>query len=266
VSTSPESGADFNRNGVPRSSGIRCHVRPEYAIWKGRRAKSAWVALKPEDVKRVLREGLQPVRSPEELFKLVCELIEHIRSDIEGGEEDIRSILWDGDNPKVETEFQKMIARDLRQSIEANKHKIVSGRELEVAGNRPDIFTTCILPGEKRARVFLEMKRQQFYEKTKGCDASDVISSIRTQLIEKYLVDAETSYGIYIVGWYGQEYFGSYKTKLKRLNRGRLPCSPSELEDLLQRIAGDEVAKAVGVSAVRVFVIDLELGTSRTPC
>lgn len=226
--------------------------------WKGRQAQNAWIPLKPEDVKRVLSQGLRPVRSAEELFKLVCRVLEEIKHDIENGEEDIRSVFWNGDTPKIETEFQKLIARDFRRSIEVLKNKIVSGRELDVAGNSPDIFATCILPDNQRVRVFLEMKRQQFYEKKKGCDPSDVISSIQSQLIEKYLADAETNHGIYIVGWYGSEYFGAYKTKLKRFNKGTLPSSAEELEKVLQGIADDEVSKTTKVEAIRVITINLE--------
>lgn len=265
ISTLAESGTDFSGKQltallkapyVPAS--MYSFILNSIDEWKSRRAQNAWIPLKPEDVRGVLSQGLQPVRSAEELFNLVCRVLEEIKHDVENGEEDIRSVFWNEDTPKIETEFQKLIARDFRKSIEVLKNKIVSGRELDVAGNRPDIFATCILPDNQRVRVFLEMKRQQFYEKKKGCDASDVISSIRTQLIEKYLADAETKHGIYIVGWYGSECFGSYKTKLKKFNKGILPSSAAEFEKVLQGIADDEASKTTEVEAIRVFTIDLE--------
>jgi len=233
-------------------------------IWRERRAKRAWVPLIPEDIKKVLFEDALPVQTAEDLYILVCNIIEEIRLDIEKGEENIRTLFWNEGRPKVETEFQKMIARDFRRSVEATKNKIVSGRELDVKGNRPDIFTTCILPNGERARVFLEMKRQQFYEKKKGADASHVLNAIKTQLIGKYLTDAETSYGLYLVGWYGQDYYGSYITALRQQNEGILPTTADEFEKLLQRIADHEAANSDYVSAIRVVVIDLSLQASET--
>jgi|GEM_PF-2162340 len=265
-----ESGSDFS--GKQLSSLLNAPFIPEsmHSLilnsideWKSRRAQNVWNPLEPENVKRVLSQGLQPVRSAEELFNLVCSVLDEIQDDIENGEEDIRSVFWNGDTPKIETEFQKLIARDFRRSIEVLKNKIVSGRELDVAGNRPDIFATCILPDNQRARIFLEMKRQQFYEKKPGCDASHVISSIRTQLIEKYLADAETKHGIYIVGWYGPEYFGAYKTELKSFNNRVLPNSAEDFEKVLRGIADAEVRKETGIDAIRVFVIDL---AKEQPC
>jgi hypothetical protein len=228
-------------------------------LWKSKRAQKAWIPLNPEDVIKVIYQGHDSIRSPEELFKFVCELLEGIRKDIESGEEGLQKLLWNGDTPKIEKEFQSLLGFLLRKEIDARRLNIVSGRELDIKDNFPDLFTTCILPDGTRSRVFLEMKRQQFYEKKQGHDASTVLTSIKTQLIDKYLADADTSHGVYIVGWYGMDYFGSYKTKLKKLNRGTLPTNPNEFEKILQKVADDDVRRSQGVKGVRVFVIDLVL-------
>jgi len=228
-------------------------------IWKGKHAHQSWIPIKPEDVGKVILQGNETVRSSSELFCFVCGLLQEIRDDIEKGEENIRTLLWENGKPKAEKELQKQIARDLRIAIAANKANVVSGRELEVAGNFPDVFVTCILPSGERARIFIEMKRQQYYEKRKGHEASDVLSAIRTQLADKYLADSDTAHGIYIVGWYGNDQFGAYKTKLKTLNNRRLPASPSEFEAIIQKVAGEVTSRVHGIDAIRVYVIDLSV-------
>jgi hypothetical protein len=251
-----ESGSEFSGRALDSmlSNKIICQTRKSLILhnidkWKGNQAQNSWIPLKPEDVEKVVNQEHEPIRSSEEFFVFNSRLLDQIRDDIENGEENISSLLWADNNPKIEKEFQKLIARDLRQAIASRKQLVVSGREIEVAGNFPDIFITCLLPNNRGARVFIEIKRQQHRE---------VVDAIENQLVVKYLSDTDTSYGIYIVGWYGQEYFGSYKRILKSHNFGKLPASPIELEKALQSVADKVVKKHVGVAAVRIIVINLE--------
>lgn len=240
---------------VPRKNLILHYID----IWKTKRSQNTWHPLCPEDVISIHKERAEPIRSPEELFAFTCKVLDKIRDEIEKGEDSIKTLLWNEDNrkPKKESEFQKLTHNKLKDVIRYWGQRIVSGRELEIAGNFPDIFLTCILPTGIRARVLIEMKRQQYYEKRKGEAPSDVISAISAQLVGKYLVDPETRHGIYLVGWYGKDFYGAYKTKLKAQNSGKLPATPKEFEQVLQSIADQIARESPSVDEVKVYVMDL---------
>ncbi|RME40199.1 MAG: hypothetical protein D6794_02625, partial [Deltaproteobacteria bacterium] len=168
--------------------------------WKEKYAEGRWHPLAPSELIRVLNENAVPIRSAEDLYAFCGKALEEVRLDIERGEASIRSLLWNDDgSPKDETAFQRLVFDKLRGVMARYQHRIVAGREIDIAGNFPDIFVSVVLPSGQQARVFIEMKRQQH---------DGVVRAIQDQLIDKYLTDVETSHGIYLVGWYGEDFFG----------------------------------------------------------
>ncbi|MDQ6965871.1 MAG: hypothetical protein Q9M23_02980 [Mariprofundaceae bacterium] len=83
--------------------------------------------------------------------------------------------------------------------------------------------------------------------------------AIQSQLIKKYLSDADNSHGICFVGWYGNEYFGPYKRELKRASSGSLASSPDEFEEVLQTLADIAVRQSPKAIKVKAMVADLRL-------
>jgi len=217
--------------------------------WQKKNAEGRWIPLLPEDISRILSENAIPIRTADELFAFCSKLLEEIRNDIERGDASIKRLLWNDDGtPKQETDFQRLVFDKLKGARSKYSHRIIAGREIDVAGNFPDIFISIALPSGQMARVFIEMKRQQHNE---------VVGAIEEQLVSKYLADADTFHGIYLVGWYGTACFGSYRKKIKKLNEGKLPESPEELETALQK-AADHVTSDRNLE-VRVMVMDVSL-------
>jgi len=222
-------------------------------LWKQRLSQNNWIPLAPENIRSVLYENKIPIRTSDELFAFFCKLFAEIKNEIERGEASIKSLLWNDDgSAKKEKDFQRLVFEKLRDAIRRYDHKIAAGRELDISGNFPDIFISITLPNGNLARVFVEMKRQQHNE---------VVDAIENQLIEKYLADADTTHGIYLVGWYGPgpDKYGHYKRKLKNWNNGQLPENSQDFEETLQKIA-DDCTQNRGLT-VKALVMDITVGT-----
>ena len=142
----------------------------------------------------------------------------------------MKSLLWCENNTgwkaQDESALQIILAEKIRNHPIVINQRLVSGRELEVGGNFPDIFITCILPSNKRSKIYIEVKRQQ---------SRELLDAPSNQLAQKYLKDPEARYGLYLVGWYGK---GRYSVSKKSLNEvcGEVPNTPQSLETCLQRL------------------------------
>ena len=254
-----ESGLDFGANNIKTLLDIsemqpyRDSLLHAMDIWRRSHAARTWVPLAPEQLWRVLTKGFLPVQNDADLFELVYEVLKEIQADIEKGEIPIKALLWYKNNtgwkPQDESALQILLAEKIRNHpIVLNKH-LVSGRELEVGGNFPDIFITCILPSNKRSKIYIEVKLQQ---------SSKLLDSPSNQLAQKYLKDPEVRYGFYLVGWYGKERYSASKKSLNEAC-GEIPNTAQSLETCLQRLCNNVVQSGVEIDGIRAIVIDVSL-------
>lgn len=222
--------------------------------WRRSHTARSWVPLTPDQLWRVLTEGFRPVQSDTDFFELVYEILKEIQGYIEKGEIPIKNLLWDkrsdtGMKPKDEKALQILIANEIKKHPTVINQRFVSGRELEVGGNFPDIFITCILPDNKRSKIYIEVKRQQNRK---------LLGAPSDQLAQKYLKDPEARYGFYIVGWYGKGQYGVSQKSLKAVC-GEVPDNPQSLETSLQHLCDDVVKGCVEIDGIRVIVINVSL-------
>ena len=220
-------------------------------IWRRAHADHSWKPLTPEQLWCVLTEGVRPVQTPADLFALVCEMLDEIRADIEKGEIPLKELLWqkneDAWEPREERALQILLADKIRGHPTIRNQRIVSGRELEVGGNHPDTFITCILPTGERAKVYIEVKRQQ---------NEKLLDAPRDQLAEKYLKDPEARYGVYLVGWYGKDRYRVSKKRLMELFN-QIPDYPNSLQTCLQHLCDDVAATEPDIDEIKAIVIDV---------
>lgn len=220
-------------------------------IWRQAYADRCWRPLAPGDLWGILTKGMRPVQTHEDLFSLTCEILDEIAMNIQGGEIPVKELLWhktdSGWKPREERVLQILLGDKLaNHPIIRNQH-LVSGRELEVGGNYPDIFVVCVLPTNERAKVYIEVKRQQH---------EDLLTALQSQLAEKYLKDPESRYGIYLVGWYGvDQYEISDKHLLKVFND--IPTTPESLQTALQKLCDHVVKDNKDIQGIRAKIVDL---------
>jgi hypothetical protein len=183
-------------------------------------------------------------------------IISDVKTEISVGEANLKAVLWKnrGPNkkkkdwePEIEENLQIITANEIKKHPILKNQRIVGGRELEVAGNRPDIFMTCILPNGERAKIYIEIKRQQHPE---------LLTAIDKQLAEKYLGDLEARYGIFLVGWYGTKFKLGAVKKLQE-ECGKKPETAQELEECLQRLCDEVARNKINIDGMKAIVIDV---------
>lgn len=164
--------------------------------------------------------------------------------------------IWDYERsdkswrPIGEDAFSDYVARHLK--IDLENSGIISLREVEVRtkeigkGERTDLYVAAFFDDEgdeqKVIRVIVEVK---------GCWHKEVFTAMRTQLCDRYMNDAQLSYGVYLVGWFMCDKWGDADY--------RKGSTDSETVESCQRIL-DEQAMSLARDNRSVVAVVLDVG------
>ena len=217
-------------------------------IWKENQSSFLWKPYKPENIVKILERNHRRIETADDLFDISVEMLEDIRSEVQTGEGDLKRLCWERDGqqaykPGPEELFQILVHNQIKCNPLLNN--IVGHREVQVSDlNKPDITLQVTLPNSNTAKIYLELKRQH---------NAEVVSAIKDQLLEKYLSDPQSSFGIYGVAWYGPDY--AIQKRLLNNIYGVIPQTPLDLEKCLQHYANTIEPNG----NIRVLVFDLSL-------
>jgi hypothetical protein len=178
---------------------------------------SAWAPPEPEELAALFEDVRRRlVRSGDELADLVGEVLEAVQADLQGHGE----LLWDRlphrvlpkeSNqreawlPKPEAALSAYVAHELstrldRRGLAVNREVLVRPRDAYGAGDRTDVLVEATMlhgplhgPVPTRVAVVIEIK---------GVWNEELMTAQREQLADRYLPEARTETGIYLVGWY----------------------------------------------------------------
>lgn len=230
--------------------------------WPAANAARYWIPVTIEQLDRALNENIAPIRNHEELFQAVVDVIAEISFDVTNGEAGSSRLFWDDSRKCSLTEKCPTVLQPGREyklqmyyfdvlRFYSRLRAVSFTREGEVSdGKKFDIKAEITLPNSKRAKVYIEIKRQMNKE---------LVDSPETQLVGRYLRDPESRYGIYLVGWYGPDHYGGTKENLRSLC-GVVPTTAKDLENCLQTMADDIVSRRRDVvQGLKVIVVDLSL-------
>ena len=221
-----------------------------FDIWQQKYAENCWHPIAPEDLEKILVRGFRQMWTRDDFFALTMEILEGVKKEVQSGEADLKQLTWNGKPgrpgsvPENEDKLQILLFGEIRKHSLLGK--IVAHREVQVSNaNKPDITLQTDLPEAGRAKIYIEVKRQKH---------PDLLTSPKQQLMGKYLIDPESSHGVYLVGWYGQGqgYWGPSMKELKE-NCGSLIATPDQLEECLQKIAN----QITNGKTIKAIVIDL---------
>jgi hypothetical protein len=94
--------------------------------------------------------------------------------------------------PKDEDSFARIVAQHFNDDLKGRG--IVVNREVKVReGERTDIYVDAIAADGARITIVIEAK---------GCWNPDLFTAMRDQLVDRYLLDARATRGMYLVGWF----------------------------------------------------------------
>ena len=227
--------------------------------WHRASSEKGWEPLSPQNLLGVLTQGLRPVRNHSELFSLVSEMIEDIKAEMEGGQQNLKRLCWldpTGPEPKPADETVLQIVLNNQMVSHQTRSKIVGNREIKVTDEkRPDLKIETQLEAGQSAVIFIEVKRQLH---------RDIFTGIEQQLANKYLIVPEARHGIYFVGWYGDSVeFWRASQKARKKYCGSKPRTAADLEKCLQRQADLIVKNRKDIDSIKVAVVDLSLGENQ---
>ena len=177
--------------------------------------ESAWTPTHPDDLALLLEDPRRRlVRSDHELAEAVVEVLEDVANDIRH----VADLLWDRipgranrevDSavwlPKPEAALSALTANELRHRLQGrgllvNREVLVQQTDEYGAGDRTDILVES--PGVEASSLEPVHQRVAVVVEVKGSWNEDVESAQRNQLAQRYLPEANTDHGVYLVGWY----------------------------------------------------------------
>ncbi|WP_069115050.1 NACHT domain-containing protein [Jiangella alba] len=190
------------------------------------RPDEPWLARVLVDAKRALRDQSWEPLTPRDVDQLAQSRHAHIvRSDADllaatlGALDEIQArlqadtpaayLLWDtyAGRPKSEEEISDYLAIELQQRL--NARGVVVNREVQVRRSRPaglpertDLRVEALRPDQDSTSATGTLR---IPAEVKGIWNREVIDSLDTQLVQRYMADFQTDHGVYIVAWFDPE-------------------------------------------------------------
>lgn len=170
--------------------------------------RKTWQPPQPEQVLQIVSDSTKRlVQNGQQLLDVLLESLKRLELELQGETPAVRD-LWDkvGDNkfkPVDENAFSDYVKRFLDRDVKSRG--IIANREVELRrnyggspGERTDIHVDAVVKkpnGELYdcITVIIEVK---------GCWHTDLNSAMEEQLVQRYLQDNSSKYGLYLVGWF----------------------------------------------------------------
>ena len=201
--------------------------------------------LTEDDVIKIENSDYLPPKSADDLFEIVCNKLDEIKTDIETSDYSLKKLYQDlaastGDKNEIKIEkeehFQKYILMELRR---LSRNLYSSVREPEVADDKkPDLQIW-----DRNWCVNIECKVADNWS------VKNIVDAIKSQLIEKYLKYPKYRHGILLLSRIKKENWGIDKREV---------CF-SKLIDQLQ-VHADEVKKKYNhIKDIRIIGIDYSI-------
>jgi hypothetical protein len=224
-------------------------------------ARRQWSAPNVRDVMLLGRDSRRRlIRNADELLDVVVESLGRLQKDLTGATPSVVG-LWDQNwhkqikkdvsrpkkekkkkrifRPKAESALADELQRHFRRDLVVRG--IVTNREVEVRGStsgangsRTDVYVDAMLKGaggnHDRLTVVVEVK---------GCWHPDVMNSMKSQLLDKYLIaDNAGHHGVFVVGWYLTDLWDSHDYRLRAARRLKnLPVLTKTLEKQASKLS-----------------------------
>lgn len=203
--------------------------------------EGSWQPLTPLQIDRLASNAeSRLVRSEADLFTACLEALSRIQDRLQG-DTPSSALLWDtySQRPKSEDDVSDYLRTEM-QNVLLSRGAVVN-REVQVRrvnagfGERTDIRVDAAAPsGSTSAALFTVVAE------VKGCWNPGIEGSIQSQLVDRYMADINTNFGIYIAIWFDPE---SWTTKDPRRRPAAAFGGPERLRSiLLERAAEHETA------------------------
>jgi hypothetical protein len=168
----------------------------------------SWEPLTPREVDQLSQSRrTRVVRSDADLLAATLGALDEIQARLQA-DTPSAYLLWDthAKRPKSEEEISDYLAIELEQRL--NERGVVVNREVQVRRSKPsglaertDLRVEAVRPDQNTMRSSGTLR---IPGEVKGIWNREVIESLETQLVQRYMADFQTSHGLYIVAWFDQ--------------------------------------------------------------
>ncbi|KKM86945.1 hypothetical protein LCGC14_1273920 [marine sediment metagenome] len=265
-------GIEFLRNGVInmlRDSGevealTRLRERLPEQGWLDRviaeaeeiHLRDTWEPPSPNDVLQLCQDRARRyVENGRQLLEVVVESLDRYQQALHGEGPHVRN-LWDNTGtpkhpvwrPRSEDHLSDNIGAHLQTDL--SERMVVVNREVRIRpGEETDIHITAFKAGPggqviEPITVIIEAK---------GCWHRDLETAIETQLVDRYLLQHHSPYGVYLVGWYRCERWTGENPNIRQ-------CPTYDIAEARTRLTRKaEELSARGDAIVQAYVLDARL-------
>jgi hypothetical protein len=197
------------------------------------------------------------VRTDADLIAVTVDALSEIQARLQG-DTPTAHLLWDTHSglPKGEEQISDYLADEMTRRL--NQHGIVVNREVQVRRSkatsglpeRTDLRIEAVTTDAVQPAAVLVLPGE-----VKGNWNRGVITSIRTQLVDRYMADLHTDHALYIVAWFDQESWTATNDGTRKQAAGRWN-SRNDLEGALEIERAKQATQGRHISVV---VLDFSL-------
>ena len=218
-----------------------------------------WQPLSPESILKITRKpNTILITNPKQLLSVILASLERLQQKFIS-ENPLNMLLWDMDNrkkaskgePKDEADLADLIKSHLTDDLKnssfiLNREVEIRQRQGESQGERVDILIDCIVPdSNEKVGLIIEVK---------GCWNKDVLTAMKNQLSDRYLMDNPNRCGIYLVGWFLCERWNK-----KDYRCGITKKLKMDLNEMRSHLADEAKNISENPSSLSSFVLDISL-------
>lgn len=213
--------------------------------------EGSWQPLTPLQIDRLASYfESRLVRSEADLFRASLEALSRIQARLQG-DTPSSAFLWDtySRRPKSEDDVSDYLRTEMQNDL-LGRGAVVN-REVQVRrvgaglGERTDIRVDAAAATGSASPSLITVVAE-----VKGCWNRGIEESIQSQLVDRYMADTHTNYGIYIAVWFDPE---SWTTEDSRRRAAVAFGSPDRLRSVLQEKAAEH---EIAGRHVEIVVLD----------
>ncbi|WP_148294330.1 NACHT domain-containing NTPase [Azospirillum sp. B506] len=242
---------------------------PDQAPWLGwhlitarqRMVQKTWTPPTPSALLELVSRPLaRLVRSGEELLGLILDSLSRLQVVLQG-ETPLARSLWneavdeDGEaawSNKDENFLSDLVKKHLQEDI--GRQGAVANREVEIRasksadkGQRTDITVNAVM---RQAGMADPLTIATVIIEVKGCWHAEVMTAMETQLRDRYMVDTNCSFGLYLVGWFVCDQWAKPRVG------GRKPAADLTIDRLRQQLNDQASSLSDKGRTISAFVLD----------
>jgi hypothetical protein len=219
---------------------------------ESRRREATWEPLTAAQLLRLVADPAAcTAQTNDQLLEIVVASLRRFAARLHGHHSPVMD-LWNEPKeghkkvytPKDEDAFSRRVAQHLKDDL--GGRKVVVDREVKIReGQFTDVCVEAFSDAGDALTLIIECK---------GCWHAELLTAMKTQLVDRYLAESHVTHGVYLVGWYFCERWADTDSRKK--------CCPKDWVAFTSDLAAQASSLSVGGLRIASVVTDTSLRPS----